>query len=247
METSKLSSISGLLKYLFIAITAIAIFLSIKECRKVPELADDKKDTLNDYSTDTIYKGKYLDLKKEFDKLYKTVVKPSTVILWDTVYLPSKIIDVKVEDDKITIETDDEENPPIEYDGSFLQLYKENPKLITMQLTLDSLSMDLLYPDGMFITSKYPLHLNSYNYTWYNDKLKATDKEVKKSNNLKESLKFNKLFLNAGYEPFKSKPQLGLEYNLEFRRFKFDTEINATFEKNQNLGGSVKLGYRLFK
>jgi hypothetical protein len=190
------------------------------------------------YETDSIYYDRYFTL---LDSVKGIKTKPHIVIKWktpdlriDTIYrIPGNVI-IKLDSlEKLVI-----------YNDNFLSNFPDNPKLLKLRLTIDSLNITKLNPDGNIFEDRIPLSLYSFDYEWQNRFYRIPVKYRKPDD---YSSLLNNYYINAEINPMISvKPFIGLEYNKHWRRFKIDINTSIEIDKNPNFILQGKLGYRLF-
>lgn len=226
--------------FLIIGFISIALLIINNHCNCKKPISPIDPETVYIYETDSIYKDKYFELKKELDK--KT--QPKTVIIYKEA--EPRIDSVKFIPGELVLYIKGLEEEIIIKDG-FLSQYPHNDKLITFDLDLDNLSITTLNKDAKTITKEYPLYLYNFKYQWRDNELFGEIIKDRTPFN-KEKTQWNNLFLNTGYDfMIYEKPNLGLEYNLDLGRFKFDTEINTTISDKPQLYFNSKIGYRLLR
>jgi hypothetical protein len=243
MEEIRKQQLLSLGKYSIMALITLSILLLYRECGRDQGLLPAQKEFIDNVITDTSYKEKYQALKK----LYDIKAKPSKVIIYDTVYIPTiKWVSYNTGDDNVIITPTGPDSTEILYDTRFLTLYPTASKLLEFDLKKDLLVINTLGTNGELSSRTYPLLLDNMNYQWYDNELHRSPFTPLKSK-FKDNIRYKGLYTNAGYDLFSSRPNLGIEYNLEIYRFKLDGEINTTFQNTNPLEAKVKIGYRLFK
>lgn len=233
----KLENISIKSILIIILATTVIVLLSLRSCDKdKPVIADTTHEI--EYITDTLYKGKYDSLVKVKGK----PIKPKTLINW----LPSKpqIID-SVEIINGYLKLHPQGKPPLDIKNEFLTNYTSSPKLLSLGITRDSLSMTTYNPDATTLTKVYPLFLEKYGYDWKGDKLVSYEVSETKPLVIKKN-KLSNFYINMGYDGFLKLPTAGLEYNLLPGRFKVDLDGTVLIQQEPKLNLNAKLGYRLF-
>ena len=215
----------------------IIIYL-FKGCdnKKIIINGDDNK--IYEYKTDSIFYNEYFRLK---DSVKGIITKPHIVIKWKT---PEVKIDTFFRyKDNLIIKTDSSRNQII-YNEKFLSNFPDNPKLLRLRLTIDSLSLVKLNPDGNIFEDRIPLALYSFDYEWEN---RFTRIPVKYRKPDDYSYLLSNYFINVELNPMLSnRPFIGLEYNKNWKRFKIDLNGSMEFDKSPNVLLQGKLGYRLF-
>lgn len=247
METTKKTQLLSLGKYFLVAVILLFLLLSVKECKRDQGLLPAQKEYLQEIITDTIYKSKYLALRK----LYDIKVIPKKLIIYDTVYVPTiEYVVYKPGDKDVTIKDTEPGSEEIKYDTRFLTLYPKASKLLEFDLDKETLKINTLTTTGELRTEEFRLFLDNANYQWYDNLLHRSDfteKKEKLKDRLSKNISYKGLYFNTGYDLYSKQPLVGLEYNLEVYRFKLGAEINTTFQQENPLSSNVKLGYRIFK
>lgn len=223
--------IKSLKPYLLIGLLILITAIIIKDCH-----GGNKAETkpVYKYLTDSLYYKKYWELKKEITE--KT--PPIQVIKWldtivdiDTIYIKGDIVKVVVKD-----------KDTLNINSQFISQYPDNPKLLEFKLGHDELEITTFTKDAKTYTDKYPLYLHDYKYQWYDNSLHHEPTNYKEN----KTFKWNQLYVNGGYSKTESAGLIGLEYNLNYNRFKLDLDTDITIEENPNLLFKAKLGYQLF-
>jgi hypothetical protein len=114
-----------------------------------------------------------------------------------------------------------------------------------MNLDIDSLKISTLKINGDIFERTYPIYLEKYSYHWEDGELKHSPIKKQKSKN-KNINKWNQLYFNPGYEYIVKSPKIGFDYSIIFGRFKLNANTDFIINNNNQLRGSINLGYRLF-
>lgn len=231
------------LQWLIIPGTILLIYLLFLEFKRDKGLLPEQAKEMYDYKTDSLYKDKYYQLKKLYDKVTPPLIvekwlpgEPGENKIDSIAFIPGEVL--------VYIQGLEKE---LKIKEGFLSKYPNARKLIEMKLQKDSLSITTMDINADIYTNKYPLALDYYKYQWYDNQLHNSPFENKSSSRKNPDFRYNGLFVNGGYDFTLKKPTTGLEYNLELGRFKLDAEFKSTFEKKPEFNAQAKIGYRLFK
>ena len=243
METIKQKTGDLFFRLAVFLIVTLLIIVVINDCSK-PRIPLEPEIVYN-YETDTVYSDrgyeeKYLEAIKEVDR-WKTA-PPKTIIKWKEPDLSN--IDLQKLPDSLLVIIG-ELRDSIRIADNYIKYLPKNPKLIDINLTKDTLGLNLLNIDGRVTSYIYPIYLERFNYKWLEGDLKYTS-TTHKTTKVKEN-RFNNLFVNGGYE-FRSKsPEVSLEYYINMGRFKLEANTGFPINNNNNIRADLKLGYRIIK
>jgi hypothetical protein len=204
-------------------------------------LNEDKGPTVDYWSKD--YKPRFDSLFMELKNLkIDTSGFSSIKPLVTYIYLPSKPLPpqkVECNTDSLLVVLDSLKNNQIKIPLSFITLFPNNPKLISMGLTKDSLTWDLLFPDGSSRKEYYPLDFNSYRYLYKYPTLRATEIQKSKSNNVESNL-----YINSGIITYQFSPFIDLQYEIHLKRYKIETRASYLITPNLPMI-SAGIGYKI--
>ena len=227
--------------FLLIVIGILSIALMFKQCSE-PQVITKTKDVYK-YKTDTVYvnngyKEKYDEIVKLYNKKSK-VTPPKTVTIYKD-SKPNDIVIYKIPDSlSLQIAT---LKRRINIADNYIKNFPKNDKLIDFKLIKDSLNITTLNIDGITSKKEYPLYLDLYGYSWYDNELH----NFKVKNNVINKNRFNQMYLYTGYDLLKQSPALGLEYYLIINKFKVGANSMLLINKDSNFVLSINIGYRLF-
>lgn len=199
------------------------------------------------YLPDTVYldngyKDRITKLENIIDKLVKT--PPQKVIIHkpgNNTNTHTKTIIEKIPDSIIILI--DSLSKKIKIADSYLKYYPENPKLIDFKLSMESFDLSTMGITGNIYQNQYPLYLHQFDYYWVENELVRVERD--KPFLVDDENKWKNLYINAGYDFIRGNPQLKLEYDLKFYRFRVKPEVRAIIGNNTYFEGNIFLGYRL--
>jgi hypothetical protein len=132
---------------------------------------------------------------------------------------------------------------------NFLTFGPTQPKLINLDLSIDSLSLTLLNINAELFTKVYPLALGGYRYRFDGHNLSAepfsTLYGIPKPSKWELNL-FGYIGTNLINYPTIS-PMASVEFNVNYSRLRLSIEPTMTLNKTPELGLNTKLGYKLWK
>jgi len=232
------------IKSILIIVMVVSIILFfLFECHRDIQNGDIKAPkNAYKYKTTEVYKDSYFKLRDSLKNL-----KPIPPIIIEKWLSPSiaKIDSVSIIEGYLKLHPQGKEEVLVNSD--FILNYPESPKLISLNLIKDSLSISLYSPDNLVKTSTYPLYLQNYGYRYINNQMEIYDIKAEPIALVKPKMRWDNLYLNAGYDIYSKSVTSGLEYNLSPGRFKFDLNLDVLMLQQPELNLTAKLGYRLFK
>jgi hypothetical protein len=180
---------------------------------------------LNDYKVDTIYLT-YPGIPPPLN----TNIKPKTLIIYSGLVDSLKLIRVN---DSLQAVIDSIKKDTVFIKDKFLTLFPQYPKLISMDLKLDSLSLTLLGIDAKLKGYIFPLQLNHYQYRWGIEGLSASP--IPPKGIPSKSRISSELMGYAGYQFFSHDPIVGLIQTVEFSRISFSGDLSMTISNKPSL------------
>ena len=115
-----------------------------------------------EYRTEVVTDTLYVDKPFEVEVLKEVEVEvPYRVTVFETVY--DTIVEIKTTVDTVFIRTPG--RPDILYHPSFLTQHPSHPKLLNAYLSMSSIEVVGLFPNGQTRSSAFAINLNRYNYT----------------------------------------------------------------------------------
>ena len=127
------------------------------------------------------------------------------------------------------------------YAPQFLKNYPNNPKLLRNKITKDSVRYDFLMPDGYPRSLRFPIDLNSYEYTWEMGSFKAVPLPRSLLRPIRK-LSFDS-YTYISYNPLKNGTRLALDGTISYGRFGLYGFGGIT--TNQSPKWDIGLGIRL--
>lgn len=227
----------------------LGISLTIRDCY---EIKKEKPVPVIEYvyETDTVYVPE--PYSKEEEKGKKPIkdektTPPSTIKQYvDEPDNDKEIVITDKEEDILLVDKSTYDTTKINY--KYITSFVYADKLLSMNLTRDTLGITTLSTGGKITSKLYPIYLKQYSYRWYDNKLNHySDPESNNQNNPSSRLEkntFNQLYLNGGYDWLNQSPTLGIDYMINIYRFRISagTEINL---KDSDIRFNTRLGYRL--
>lgn len=190
-----------LLIIIIIILIAILVFRLIPETPPIPIK----------YITDTVYVHKPYEVPKP----YEVIVPPKIVKIYDTVKIKEPdwvIVDslrFSITQDSILIDGFKKE---LALHKDYLRFYPTNPKLISLSLNKNVLSITGLSIDGNIYDNQYPINTEQYRYLWENNAL--TSDELPKVT-LKNPVKY---YMGGGLNLWSRDPYFTLRAEKSFGR-----------------------------
>ncbi len=139
---------------LFFSLIGFWVYITLIRKYPEPEIVDDYQ-----YKTDTLYKDTlYLP-----GKPYPVPTPPRTVKIYLT---DSSVIDslkLLLQDQEVIIAGLED---TIALHEAYLKQFPENPKILNMDLSRDTLNFGLLFISGQIQERSWPIDLNRFNYRW---------------------------------------------------------------------------------
>lgn len=210
----------------------LVVLLAIRSCNQQPENVK----IITEYKTDTLYVP---EPYKVWDTLeiispprYITVYKTDTI--WREYSLECNDDSIKLINDSLSHE--------INIHKSFLTQFPDAPKLVDLNLTLDSLKLTTLNNQGRVANFSYPIFLDQLAYQYVGGTLRNEPIDNKSSSSI---LRSKDLYGNIGYQFLLKKPLVGLEYNVKTKSLLFSLEAASTIETQPILSLTGKVGYKL--
>lgn len=230
---------------LYLAIIALLILvLAIRECRHRPEVIDHYN-----YTTDTTYSKKvYEEMVTRLKGIEKQLVKtpPKEVIYYPVDNLKEVVIEKIPDSILVYIRDINNENDSlrIAITDKYIKHYPTADKLIDFKLASKQMDITTLNIKGELKEATYPLYLDQYEYYWVDNNLSHRRVKQKAESSAGQ---WNQLYFNVGYEFMTNRPEIGIDYNKTFGKFRVRLATDITLEENPDLKGRVILGYRLFR
>lgn len=233
--------------FLLAIIALLVVILMLQQCGsdKGP-----KEVVRYEYVTDTAFANKvYRTLREEmknFEKKWDST-PPKQVTYYITPEAENVTIE-KIPDSLILwIDQLNAENDSLRLaiSDKYIKNHPTASKLIDFSLTRDTLDIRTLTIAGETKGEAFPLYLNEFDYYWEGNTL--YHRKTKNPFRADKPSRWRNLYINGGYEWFENVPTLGLEYYVEFGKFKVEAKSSALFLQEPQLRGEVTLGYRLFK
>ena len=190
---------------------------------------------LNNYQVDTIYLS-YPGTPPPLN----TNVKPKTLIIYSGLVDSLKLIRIN---DSLQAVIDSLKGDTVFIKDKFLTLFPQYPKLISMDLKLDSLSLTLLNTDATLKGYIFPLQLSYYQYRWGIEGLSASITPPKVVSG--RSRLSSELMGYAGYQFFSHKPLVGFLQTFQVSRISLSGDISLTIENKPNLEFQIIGGYSI--
>lgn len=190
---------------------------------------------VNNYFTDTVY----ADWVKP-PKPNPIYIKPDKV----TVYLGVKdsLRLIRINDSLQGVINDSKSKTDTVFiSNKFLSLFPKNPKLIAMELKMDSLSITLLDIQANLTTQRFPLQLLHFEYVMLGSGLTA--KKIPYKGKGKDRLPMNILFTPYyGYSVINQKQLAGTELSFNVTRITLRGDFNLTIENKPTLDIQGRIG-----
>lgn len=196
------------------------------------------------------FKTQFINLNKRFDQLpidtAQHLVKPITV----NYYLPSKVpsISVNCRADSLLQIIDSLHHVIITIDQKYLKLFPNNPKLIAGYFSRDTLKVSLLNIDGQITSYLYGTDYNLYSYQFLNGDFRANSNPKVAHEPMSSINSYNNSFyVSLGYTSINSSILTSLDYQILFKRMKFDASMNISVYPKNDAFVMGKVGYRINK
>ena len=215
---------------IFLLVCVIAYLLIFYKGKPLPY-------PITKYVYDTTFIDKPYPVPKPYP--YEVLVQGVTIYEPDTIALDSmKILLNKKE---VMIWRLDKQ---IHISQNYLKQFPSNPKLLELNLSLDTLSLSLLKTDGIPSKSEYGLNLSGFKYKWTNDGLSVT--RVNSPSVKKKYIALN-YFAEGGVNFLYFSPYIGFNIETDISRIRLYAGIEAGL-LNKN-ASSINLGlkYRINK
>lgn len=190
---------------------------------------------LNNYITDTVYITKYLKPKPLLDQ-----VKPHIVKLYMSSEDSMKLVRLN---DSLQIVLSTTKPDTVYISDGFLTQFPKSPKLLSLDLQMDSLGLTLLFRDASIKGFLYPLQLSHYRYRF--DETGLTAEKIKPTPSLVRPTLVSELYGFGGYELLTGSPHIGLNYSLRRSRIIFQNETKLTIENKPRLESAFRIGYQI--
>ena len=213
-------------------LVVIGILLCLRQCDKP---VSNTPDPYN-YKTDT----EYVDKPFYIDKPYPVKTPPREVVI-NTPAPPPERFEVEVVPDSLILLINDLR---VQLNNAFLYQYPNNPKLVQLDLSQDTMSLSILQVDGTVHTNDYPLFLQQFKYRWAEGSMTHTPVKLKQS---KPKLDYRGLYAYGGYDVLRKLPQVGMIYELNFWKLSIGASSIVTIEKQPQLNLWLNSRVRLLK
>lgn len=233
--------------FLLAIIGILVIILMVTNCNGDQDKDLKNTNVYNTYTTDTTFNKKaYQSLVNRINDLNKKwEATPPKQIIYYTTPDPKTVVIEKVPDSVLIYIGELEER--IAISDKYLKNWPMADKLIDFKLDKNNFDITTLNIMGETKTQEFPLYLNEYDYYWDENTFNHIRRDkpfiVESKGN-----RWNQLYIEGGYDFIHGSPILGLDYSLPIGRFKVSAQtfILMAWDSNQ-LYGTAKLGYRLFK
>lgn len=233
--------------FYLVIIGVLATMIMLKDCKGREPVQVDVK---YQYETDTTWMKehyrKFTDRVKDLEaKLEKT---PPKEIRYYPTPNPDNVTIEKIPDSLLVFIRDlknENDSLRVVISDKYIKNFPMADKLIDFRLTQDSLDITSLSIAGETRQQNYPLYLGLFEYYWEDNTLhhKKRDNPLTPS----KGTPWNQLYIEGGYGFFNEAAEIGLDYSKAFGKFRIRLNTNITLEKNPQLFGTAKLGYRLFE
>lgn len=189
------------------------------------------------YKTDTIFTKKGFTVSNPFSK----TVKPRTVIIYkDSISL--RYIEI-IQHDSIFIVKDNKNHDSTIVSEDFLKKFPKSRKLLSLDLSKDTLNFTTMGIDAQVTTHVYPIYLDKYQYRYLDGSL-TMDKVKGKNTN---KVNWGEVYINGGYSVLIKQPLATFEYQNQLNRLKLSLEASSTIQNQPQFNAVIKLGYRISK
>lgn len=225
-------------RIILIGTSLIFCGLWINECTSRNKLITSLEEERNLVTDSVKFKKPY----KEPDPL-PIISKPNKVISYpkDTLkpYKELKIV-------KDTIRLYNNELDKFDISSDFLLQYPEAPKLLSLELSINSLKLNLLDKSGSIIGRGYKLDLENREYLFSNNTLSSS--VTSKSNSTYSYKKSIGYFISASYQyrPLPNFHDLNLNFNIETKNIIYTLGLNAYhYKSDKGITPIFGIGYKL--
>lgn len=230
--------------HIYLALLAVIVVLGILIANPNWWVDPPKQDPHTIYETDTLYiphsfgESEWARVQEMIEEGLKT--KPSTITYYQPEYI-DRVEEIEVIPDSLLILIDDLEDS-LEVAWDFLATFPKQPKLLTLDLLKDSLSLGLLRIDGQTSKETYPIFLDRFTYSYDGSTFARTPVKSQKP-----VFNGDDIRLEAGYDWLGRRPYAAARYELEFRRLRFGASSILTVEQQPQLLLLTGVGLKLDK
>lgn len=220
-----------------LGIIGILIFLFLN-----PKLWYTPEKPYTEYTTDTIYseksfsEGELTRIKKLIEEGIKT--NPSTITYYKPEYI-DRVETIEVIPDSLLVLVDDLQDS-LEIAWDYLAQFPKQPKLLSLDLVKDSISLGLLSINGKTKKETYPIFLDEFQYTYDGSSMSRSPNRVPK-----KVFKGDDFRVLAGYSLLGKYPYTGASYSIGVGKFSVGATSILTIQEQPQLllltGVSLKL------
>lgn len=219
-------------RILSLSLSALFLGLFLHQCFENKSYKGKLNQSLN-HKTETIFSEKPYKVPNLFDNS----LQPLNVVFYPNPDISKPVNKVILIRDTIRLYTNDNRDSTLNYHTNFLTFHPYASKLVNLNLTSNSLQLDLLAPEGSIYSEYYPLNLTKYDYRYQENRLSFKKKKLK--------LNFEASY---SFRPLNNFHDIDLMIKFDTNRFTYgiglNTYIYPTFDKPIGFDPIFKVTYR---